>query len=286
MSNILVESARESFGQSQNAFVTANDTCAAYRLHSTFFEGDFNHEASMSELITLQIVPYLAIMVAVVIGAVGHKILRASVVILGFCVGSMSALHLFYEYSTLLHNWDCDAVVAASFSLGGVFGMIGATLVNAVSIILGFVAGGSFCILLFDICQSCNDALWLNAPTLLGKSLVPFWLTFAVCGVIGGVVCKRQDARVLAFVTSVIGGWGTSVGIRLAASAQDAQVPSWAGLLIAVVLSATGFGLQSWLIARANRKAGGKPTKTVVVTTTEAGENLSLYSKDPPNCKV
>lgn len=276
MSEILVETATEGFGQSENAFVSANDTCAAYRLHSTFFEGNFTHEASMSELVTLQIVPYIAIMIAVVIGAVGHKILRASVVVLGFCVGSMAALHMFYEYATLLHNWDCDAVVAASFSLGGVFGMIGATLVNAVSVILGFVAGGSFCILLFDICQSCNDALWMNAPTLLGKSLIPFWLTFAVCGVIGGIVCKRQDKRVLAFVTSVIGGWGASVGIRLAASAQEAQVPSWAGLLIAIVLSMAGFGLQSWLIVRASRKTGSAPTKTVVVTTTEAAENLSL----------
>jgi len=276
MTDILVESATERIGQSENHFVTANDTCAAYRLHSTFFEGNFAHEASVSELVTLQIVPYVAIMIAVVIGALGHKILRASVVILGFCVGSMAALHMFYEYATLLHNWDCDAVVATSFSLGGIFGMIGATLVNAVSVILGFVAGGSFCILLFDICQSCNDALWFNAPTLLGKSLIPFWLTFAVCGLIGGVVCKRQDKRVLAFVTSVIGGWGASVGIRLAASAQDAQVPSWAGLLIAAVLSMAGFGLQSWLLVRASRKKESAPTKTGVVTTTEDTENLSL----------
>jgi hypothetical protein len=275
MSEVLVEGATDGSGESQNPFVVENDTCVAFRLHNTFFEGNFTHEANLSELVALQVVPYLAIMVAVTIGAVGYKILRAAVVILGFCVGSMAALHVFYEYATLLHNWNCDAVVAASFSFGGVLGMVGATLVNTVSMVLGFLAGGAFCILLFDICLSCNDALWLNAPTLLGKSLIPFWLTFGVCGLIGGAVCKRQDTRILAFVTSVIGGWGASVGIRLAASAQDAEVPSWSGLLLTIGLSGAGFGLQTWMLTRGTRlwKNG---TKTAVAATTEAAENRSL----------
>lgn len=273
MNSTLVESTIERGGVTNNSFLTENDTCVAYRLHNTFFEANFNHEAHLSELITLQIVPYIAIIVATAIGAIGHKILRASVVVMGFCVGSMSALHIFYRYAGMLHNWDCDAVVAASFSLGGVFGMIGATVVNAVSVILGFAAGGSFCILFFDICQSCNDALWMHAPVLLGKSLIPFWLTFCLCGVVGGVVCKRQDKRVLAFVTSVIGGWGASVGIRLAAGAQDTAIPPWVGLLVAVTLSAAGFAIQSWIIFRTKRVAKGK---TVVVSRTEDAENMSL----------
>ena len=72
MTDIMVRDATERFGQGESEIVTANDTCAAYRLHSTFFEGNFTHEASVSELVTLQIVPYVAIMIAVVIGAVGH----------------------------------------------------------------------------------------------------------------------------------------------------------------------------------------------------------------------
>lgn len=275
MNSVLVERAARGVGMSGNySFLAKNDTCVAYRLHSTFLDANFDHEAHLSELITLQIVPYIAIIVATLIGTVGHKILRASVVVLGFCVGSMAALHILYRYAGLLHNWDCDAVVAASFSLGGMFGLIGATLVNAVAVILGFMAGGSVCTLLFDICQSCNDAPWLNAPILLGKSLVPFWLTFGLCGVVGGVVCKRQDKRVLAFVTSVIGGWGASVGIRLAAGAQDTTVPPWVGLLIAVLLSCAGFGIQSWILSRAKR--GTTSRKALVVTRTEATENLSL----------
>ena len=137
MSSVLVERVGMGVEANENSFVSANDSCVAYRLHSTFFAGDFDHEAHLSELIALQIVPYGAIVMAVIIGTVGHKILRASVAVMGFCAGSMAALHIFYRYAGLLHNWDCDAVVAASFSLGGVFGLIGATLVNAVSIILG-----------------------------------------------------------------------------------------------------------------------------------------------------
>ena len=215
--------------------------------------------------------PYVAIFVALVIGAAGHMILRPSVVILGFCVGSMSTLHIFYQYAGLLHNWNCESVVVASFSLGGVLGLIGATLVSAVSVLLGCFAGGSFCTLLFDICLSCNGAPWTNAPVLLGKTLVPFWLTFGVLSGIGGFVCKRQDKRVLVFVTSVIGGWGTAVGVRLAVGARGMTLPSWAGLLIACCIAALGYATQTRTLQRSER------AKTVtVVARTEGVEGLSL----------
>ena len=250
-----------------------DDACLAYRLHSTFFESDFDHEAEIAELVTLQIVPYAAILVALVIACVGHRILRPSVVLLGFCVGSMSALHIFYRYAGLLHNWSCDAVVVASFSLGGVFGLIGATLVGAVSVILGCFAGGSFCVLLFDICASCNAALWVNAPVLVGKPLIPFWLAFSLMSFVGGYVCKRQDRRVLAFVTSVIGGWGTAVGVRLAAGARGADLPSWAGLLVACCVAPVGYAVQTWTMGNSERAR-----MVTVVTRTEDADagGLSL----------
>lgn len=262
-------------GAAANTSGFDDDSCVAYRLHSTFFESDFDHQAALGELVALHIVPYAAILLACVIGAVGHRILRPSVVVLGFCVGSMSTLHLFYKYAEVLHNWNCDAVVAASFLLGGLIGLIGATVVTAVSVVLGCIAGGSFCILLFDICASCNDALWEDAPVLLGKSLVPFWLTFAVCSGVGGAACKRQDARVLAFVTSVIGGWGAAVGIRLAIGAQRGALPSWAGLLIALGVAGAGFATQLWMMRREER-ARRRPVVLKKADAAGAAEVLAL----------
>ena len=113
---------------SNNTLVSRNETCVAYRLHSTFLESDFDHDAAIGELVTLQVVPYVAIVIACIISSIGHMILRPSVIVLGFCVGSMSTLHLFYEYASVLHNWDCNTVAISSFVVGGIFGFIGDTV--------------------------------------------------------------------------------------------------------------------------------------------------------------
>lgn len=240
-----------------------NGSCLAYRLHHTFVESRFDyHETGVlsgelaGELVALHIVPYLVILTGCAIGATGYAILRPAVVVVGFCAGSVSALHLFYRYSTVLHDeWGCDMVVAASLSLGGVLGLVGVMCANAVSVILGGVAGGSACALMFDMCAPCNGALWPDAPMLLGRSLVPFWLSLATCVGVGGYVCRRQNKRVLALVTSVVGGWGTAVGVRLAVRAQRAALPSWAGLLIACCVGGVGFLIQLRIMRRRHRPA-------------------------------
>ena len=72
---------------------------------------------------------------------------------------------------------------------------------------------------------------------------------------IGAFTCKKQDKRVLSFVTSVIGGWGAAVGIRLAVGAQKEEFPSWAGILIVTCVGGIGFTIQLLIIRRRERNA-------------------------------
>ena len=234
----------------------------AYRLHSTLVNSDFSHDANISELAALHVVPYISICIACAIALFGNRILRPSVCVLGFSAGGMATLHILYTYASIIHNWNCEAIVAASIVVGGILATIGATLVSAVSIVLGCVAGASFAILLFDICVSCNTSLWTNAPMLLDRPLIPFWVTIAIASTIGGVVCRRRDKKILAFVTSVIGGWGCSVGIRLAAGAQSHTIPSWCSMLIAFFITLSGFSFQVWMMNKSNGAFRKKLWKT------------------------
>ena len=249
-------------------------TCIAEKLHSTFIRAEFIHHDNLAELVSLQIVPYLAIATAAVIAAVGHKIMRPSVCILGFCAGSMATLHVLYTYASSLHNWSCDGIVAASFTTGGIAALIGATLVSAISVILGCMAGASLCILLFHVCTSCNDSLWPNAPLLLGKSLIPFWITFITLGIAGGYACRRRKATIVAFVTSVIGAWGVVAGSHLAAGAQNNRIPSWASILIAIGTLSMGFSFQMWLI----RRKAVRPISAPRIKRTKAQQSVVQMS--------
>lgn len=242
-------------GNSSDSRVQQDDSCLAYRLHSTFIESNFDHRATLGEIATLQVVPYAAIAVALVISTWGHRILGPSVCILGFCAGSMASLHALYAYASALHNWDCNAIVGASFAMGGVMALVGATVVSAVAVTLGAMAGGALVVLMFDICLSCRTPLGEDAPVLLGRPLVPFWITFAVGVAVGAVVCRRRKAKILALVTSLIGGWGVAWGVRLAVGAQGETLPRWGGLTIAAGVTLVGFGVQLRLIRRAQRRA-------------------------------
>lgn len=229
-----------------------NESCVAHRMHSALISANYSTHMLIGELAVMQMLPYLTMIIGISIACVGHKFLRPSLAILAFCVGSMASLHVSYRYANALHNWNCDAVVAVSAGVGIVLAMVSMMLVNAVSSILGFIAGGSFVILLFDVCTSCNRELWLQAPLLLNRPIVPFWVSFGIGAGVGWYACRRKKKKVIVAVTSIIGGWGTASSLRVAFGAQNIALPGWAHLLISFTVGGVGYGVQMVLIKRAN----------------------------------
>lgn len=263
-----------------------DDTCAAFRLHRTLLHRNFRTDAPLGEVAALQTMPYAATIVALMIAFFGGRLLRPSVCVLAFCVTAISTLHITYEYASTLHNWNCDAVVVASVVTGGIAAMASATVVRAVAVVLGVVSGGAIVILLFDICRSCNEEQWPGAPVLLGRSLVPFWLTFVVGAAVGGAICRKKEQRVLCFVTAVIGGWGATVGVGLCVAARGATMPAWAEGVVAFLSTSGGFAFQMWRARQAAAPvelAAPKPLTIALTTSAPPPAPPSAPPRAPPS---
>lgn len=239
------------------ANVTNSSTCLAHRMHQAIVEAQIDVHAAVAEQAALYCMPYLVMLMSVLIGCAGHKLLRPSLMFMAFCVGSVAALHVSYTYANGLHNWNCDAVVVASVVIGVLCSIISAALIKAVSFILGTVAGASLVLICFDACESCNREPWPNAAMLLGRYLVPFWATLAVVSLAGGYICRRKQTRILALVTALIGGWGVTTAIRMIVKNQRGHVPSWTYLMIGFGVSSIGYGVQNTIINRDKQKRRG-----------------------------
>tara|TARA_B100000683_G_scaffold137113_2_gene133702 strand:- start:2673 stop:3587 length:915 start_codon:yes stop_codon:yes gene_type:complete len=255
-----------------------DDSCIAHRMHQALVHLNFTEEAMVGELVTMRVFPFIGIFLSLFIACFGHKFLRPSMILLGFAVGSFSALHVFYEYADILHNWACDAIFIASLVCGGIVGLIASMLVHGVSMVMGAIAGAAVVTLFFDICESCNEPLWPNAATFLDKLLVPYWLSFAIVALIGACITRSKETRILAIVTSFIGGWGGAASVRLAVGSQKGRLPGWANLLVAAGFSALGFAIQSFLISRSQKakERANKPPQIALVSAPQTNGVAAL----------
>ena len=227
-----------------------DNNCSAFRVHNAFVHLHFTDDATVGEIVTMRIVPYIGMAVSLAIAVAGFLILRPSIMLITLAWGFVAALHMFYVYAEWMHNWNCDAVIGGAVAAGAVLSLVSATIVKSVSGVMGAMAGASLVTLFFDICESCNDEPWTNAPTFLDRQLVPFWLAFAIMAAVGWFVCRGRHDQVVAIVTAIIGGWGTSMSIRLAAGSARARLPGWSRILISSVVVAVGFGVQVKLLSR------------------------------------
>ena len=188
--------------------MTNASDCMAHRVHQAILYAKVDPSWNVGEQASMTMMPYLLLICSMIVGGIGHKILRPSLMLIAFCVGGAASLNIFYVYGNALHNWNCEGVVFASLGVGGICALLAALVVRMVAFALGAIAGAAFNVLFFDVCTACGEQPWENAAMFLGRYLVPFWLTLVVCSLIGGYVCRKQQVETLALVTSLIGGWG------------------------------------------------------------------------------
>lgn len=209
--------------------------------------------AGVGEIAALHSTPYILLLMSLVIGIVGNKLVRPSLAFIAFCAGAAASLHVTYTY-TFIHNWNCEAIVVGSVVLGVIASLMAMAIMKAASFALGSVAGGSLTILMFDACgPRCNDAQWSDAPQMFGRQLIPFWLCFAVISTVTGYVCRRKEDVVLSLVTSLIGGWGVCTAIRMMVGVYHGHAPSWAYMLIGFGVAGLCFGAQTMIAKRQKR---------------------------------
>lgn len=246
--------------------------CVAAQVYTALYHLNFTQYMDMDigEIVSMRIAPYILMLMALVIASFGHLFLKPSVCMLGFIGGTLASLHVTYTYASFLHDWSCEAIVAASCSAGGVVALGCAILVRTVSVVLGAAAGASLGILVFDLCTICNTPLWgADTPMLFDRTLFPFWVTMFVLVLGGGFLCRKQEKSIIALVTSIVGAWIMALAARLAAGAQGVDMPFWATMAVAGTTGVGGFGIQMYLLRRKERRKRQKEAKSPrgVVTT-------------------
>lgn len=233
--------------------------CVSSRVYEAIFLSEIEETFPVAEQAILHILPYVLMICSILIGFLGHTLLRPSFVFICFCIGTAAGLYIYYEYAAWLHNWSCEAILIASVCTGCIFGLMGGVFVQAISFCMGAMTGAALTVLFFDlVCESCNDELWPNAPMFLGRHIVPFWITFVATGLIGGYLCKRQHETTTSILTSLVGGWGTMASLNIILNTANAPIAGWVYLLINLAVSACGFLVQQKLLKRNRQKTQTK----------------------------
>lgn len=235
----------------------ATPECLAHRLHNAIIESHVVASGAITEQATLYAIPYALMPISIIIACVGHKMLRPSVMLMSFCVGSAAVLHLMYTYNWV-HTFSCDAVVIASIVSGVVASLLAAAVVRSMSFGLGWFGGAALVVLFFDACEACNEAPFADSPKFLGRHVATFWASLMSVGTISGCVCRGQHTRIVALVTALIGGWGVATSVRLLVGNRDPRgyqaVAPWGYLIISLGSAAFGFTVQNLIITRQNKK--------------------------------
>lgn len=230
-----------------------NTTCIAERAHESLIELRTTYDASF------RVAPYLMLGASLVVGLFGHVVLKTSVAVASFCAGAACALHLFHTYG------NCEAVAVGSLLFGVACALFAVSCVRYLSHTMGALTGACVTYMLFDACQACNSLPWNGAPTLLGRTVVPFWASCTALTASFAYVCGRKQKQVEAATTSILGGWGVSVSLVYFLRDAGVEFEEWKAVCVAGISGILFLALQSHLLSKRSRAARRVETQKTVL---------------------
>ena len=128
---------------------------------------------------------------------------------------------------------------------------VGCTALKLAVFLLGFACGAGLVYSFFLLVPTLDNPMF-GLPVLSGHSLVPFWASAFVGGVLVGIVVRWKEKELLAYTTPVLGGVLVSYGVHILVLSESGDaLPMEAYGAISISVMVVGWAVQ-WRIK--NRK--------------------------------
>lgn len=182
------------------------------------------------------VMPCLLIPVSLLLLVWGRRMVRVSFGVLGFCAGGAVALHVMHGGT--VNGVPCEAIVGIVLAMSLICALVAACLLRLASFLLGFACGGTIIFAVFMLFPSLATVVPFATPVVLEYPLLPFWAAVLVAGLLFGWIALRYKSMTVIAITSVLGGYGLPLGIRILARGNISPI-----LHISLFAAAAGLGV-------------------------------------------
>lgn len=168
------------------------------------------------------------------IAFLGHAFITYVLIVLGAFLGPFFSLTLVRDLAPTI---NCELLIAICVGSSIIASVVARALLKIGVFLIGFVAGGGLVLGIFVIFPSI-DEVWPTSPKAVGKSLIPFWITFlGVSCACGGLALVKQK-WMLIISTVFLGSMGSYLSVKTYGG------EAWVGYIVASVVGLLGVGIQ------------------------------------------
>ena len=233
---------------------STNTSCVVFEMHDFLFDVVHSVRDSSADNLVRTVTPYGVLGISLLLCFCGFYALRLVMGVVAFSTGVVGTLQLL-ALSKVGDEVPCDVASVLVLIGGGLSTLIAIFMTRMLSALLGSLGACVAVGAVFAACGDvCNAALWIDAPSFLGWTLVPFWASMLVAAVVGGVVARRRHRELLATVAAILGGFGVTVSLRSILSEQGQEMPGWVVLATVGVSASIGLGTQYWIVQHRRRR--------------------------------
>ena len=174
------------------------------------------------------------------IAFLGHAFITYVLIMLGAFLGPFFSLTLVRDLAPTI---NCELLIAICVGSSIIASVVARALLKIGVFLIGFVAGGGLVLGIFVIFPSI-DEVWPTSPKAVGKSLIPFWITFlGVSGACGGLALVKQK-WMLIISTVFLGSMGSYLSVKTYGG------EAWVGYIVASVVALLGVGIQFLILEK------------------------------------
>lgn len=197
---------------------TAISTCPTDFIYHHFgnltkFRNDVG-EANETTQIILDIIPYVGLVIGLIIGHAGFRIVKPVCGVIGFVLGTIAVIIGLQIDADFIQDLTCEVEIVATIIAGTAVAILTSCLVRCACFLIGAAGGVAITMLVFHIFPALDAVLWNGAPSFLGHTIIPHWLSVLLVGGISGYVCKRKHREVILVATALIGALGVGLSTR------------------------------------------------------------------------
>ena len=174
------------------------------------------------------------------IAFMGHAFITYVLVVIGAFLGPFFSLTLVRDLAPTI---NCELLIAICVGSSIIASVVARALLKIGVFLIGFVAGGGLVLGIFVIFPGIDEA-WPTSPKAVGKSLIPFWITFlGVSSACGGMALVKQK-WMLIISTVFLGSMGSYLSVKTYGG------EAWVGYIVASVVALLGVGIQFLILEK------------------------------------
>ena len=214
------------------------------------------------------------------IAFVGHAFITYVLLILGAFIGPFFSLTLVRDLAPTI---NCELLIAICVGSSIIASVISRALLKVGVFLIGFIAGGGLVLGIFVIFPEL-DEVWPSSPKAVGKSLIPFWITFLGASCASGGLAIVKQKWMLIISTVFLGSMGCYLSVKTYGG------ENWVGYVVSSIVGVLGVGIQFLILEKKfktlfsgkKEQQSQQPQSNIVQTRVEGSETTRQEESSTP----